>query len=343
MSNKKKSELESFSHVKNRELRRLHQAFNKASKKILKNNYGKLSEKDYSKIKGYHQWVSSTITLLGSLLSSRWEKLYQKREELTTYKALKDRSRYDVYESGIRRFLKKYPHSYWSSYVIKSFHLNDIQEQVLTHFDNFLNWLRYFGGINKASEVYLNHLDTGVDLAKKYTAREEEDLYDDDLVRLYGYLKTWEDQEDLDEFINDMDLFLENTIELYIEGPIKLYLKLSKDKYIVIFKALTAEKTNDLPYINEEQREIMDAHEELYDMIDEELKEETGFLYNLIELLKKTRKNYIKSFKEDVNRLKFLFPTQELRRQFLRKYECGFIFRENDPWMSSLSNENRMY
>lgn len=344
MATKNESVLESFSYVKNRELKRLHQACNKASKKILKDRYGKLAEKDYNKVRGYHQWVTSTISLLGSIFSSRWERLYQKREgDLSSFRVLKDRSRYDIYESGIRRFLKKYPQSYWTSHVIKIFNLGDIQNRILEHTDNFLNWLRFFGGINKLTEVYLNNLDRGVDMAKDYSGRDVEDLYEDDLVRLYGYLKTWEDQEDLDEFMKDLDYLFDNTIELYIEGPIKLYLKLSKDKYLVIFKALTAEKQSDLPYIDEEQKEVMDAHGEFYDMVKEEMEEDTGFLYNIVELAKKTRENYIKSFKEDVNRLKFLFPSQELRRQFIRKYESGFIFRENDPWMSSLHYENRMY
>jgi len=343
LSNKQKCPLDSFSNVKGRELKRLQQAYGKASKKILKEKYGKLCEKDYNKIKGYHQWVSSTIGLLSSILSSRWERLYQKRENLESFRAMRDRSRYDIYESGIRRFLKKYPQSYWSSHVINLFQLNDIQNLFLEHTDNFLNWLRYFGSINKTAEIYLNYVDRAVDIAKNYTERESTDLNEDDLVRLYGYLKTWEEQEELDEFIDDLGNLFDQTIELYIEGPIKLYLKLSKDRYMIIFKALTAEKTNDLPYIDDDQKEVMEAHSELYDTIKEETEEDTGFLYNVIELSKKARKNYIKSLKEDVNRLMFLFPTRELRRQFIRKYECGFIFRENNPWLSSLNYENRMF
>ena len=294
--NKKEGPLESFSHVKNRELRRLQQAYGKASKKILKQKYGKLSRGDYSKIQGYHQWVSSTIGILGSILSSRWERLYQKKEELESFRTLKDRSRYDIYESGIRRFLKKYPQSHWSSHVIKLFSLSDIQNLFLDHIDNFLNWLRYFGSINKSAEIYLNYLDRGVNLAKNYTDRETSDLYGDDLVRLYGYLKTWEEQEELDDFIDDLDDLFDRTIELYIEGPIKLYLKLSKDKYLIIFKALTAEKANDLPYIDEEQKEVMEAHNEFYDTIKEEMEEDTGFLHNIVELSKRARKKLYKVF-----------------------------------------------
>ena len=343
MSKNKKCPLDSFSHVKSRELRRLQQAYGKASRKMLKDKYGKLSEKDYNKIKGYHQWVSSTIGIMGSILSSRWERLYQKRKKIESFRASRDRSRYDIYESGIRRFLKKYPQSYWSSHVINLFNLTDIQNLFLEHTDNFLNWLRYFGSINKTAEVYLNYLDRGVDIAKSYTDREASDLYDDDLARLYGYLKTWEEQEELDEFIDDLGDLFDRTIDLYIEGPIKLYLKLSKDRYLVIFKALTADKTSDLPYIDEEQNEVMEAHSEFYDTIEEEAEEDTGFLYNIIELSRRARKNYIKSYKEDVKRLMFLLPSKELRRQFLRKYECGFLFKENNPWLSSLNYENRMF
>ncbi len=342
-SRKKECDLESFSHVKGRELKRLNQAITKASSKLLKEKYGKIGEKDYGKIKGYHMWVTSTVNILSSIFSSRWERLYQKREDLASFRALKERSRFDIYDSGIRRFLKKYPYSHWSNSVIKLLQLNDFQSLFMEHVDNFLNWLRYFGTINKRGEVYLNYLDRAVDIARTYSERDEDDLHDDDLVRLYAYLKSWEDQEELDEFIEDMDKFFDRTIELYIEGPIKLYLKLSKDKYLIIFKALTAESPNELPYIDEDQKEIMEVNDDVYEMIEEEMHEDTGFLYNIVELLKKARENYIKSLKEDVNKLKFLFPTQELRRQFIRKYECGFIFKENNPWLGSLDNENRMY
>ncbi|HPZ09699.1 MAG TPA: hypothetical protein PL110_16480 [Candidatus Eremiobacteraeota bacterium] len=339
----KECELKSFSHVKGRELKRLQQACGKASHKLLKEKYGKLTEKDYNKIKGYHQWVTSTISIVSSIFSSRWERLYQQREDLSSFKVLKERSRFDIYDSGIRRFLKKYPHSHWSNSIIKTLQLNDFQNLFLEYVDNFLNWLRYFGTINKIGEVYLNYLDRSVDIAKNYSERDKDDLHADDLTRLYAYLKTWEDQEELDEFIKDLDNFFDRTVELYIEGPIRLYLKLSKDKYLIIFKAFTAENPNDLPYIDEEQKEVMEVHEDVYEMVEEEMNEETGFLYSIVELLKKARENYIKSLKEDVNKLKFLFPTQELRRQFIRKYECGFIFRENNPWLSSLSDENRMH
>lgn len=329
------AELESFSHVKNRELRRLLQACGKSSKKLLTDKYGKLNEDDYRKIKGYHDWVNSTIGILASVLSSRWERLYQKRENLSTFRSLKERSRYDVYESGIRRFMKNYPHSHWSTSIIKILRLNDFQNLFLEEVDNFLNWLRYFGSINKMGEIYLNYLANAVDMAKNYTERDKDDLYGDDLVRLYGYMKTWEDDEEIDDFINDMENFFDRTIELYIEGPIKLYLKLSRDKYLIIFKAFTAESPNDIPYIDDEQKEIMKVHEDIYDMVKEEHNNEDGFLYNITELLKKSKENYIKSLREDVNRLKFLLPTQELRRQFIRKYESGFIFRENNPWMTN--------
>lgn len=318
--------------MQKRELNRLRQAARKASSNLLTELYGKLSEEDYNKVKGYHDWALSTINIYFSLMANRFKELYQKKKVDTLIHS--SRSFYDVFTSGIRKVLKLYPHSYWSSYVIKLFKLEEFQERVKEWNTLYIEYLRYYGSLQQDIEKYLNFIDRGVEIASSYTTLNKKELYDDTLVKFYAIWKTWEDEEYLNKFVEDLAKMLDITLELFVEGPVRLYLKISPENYIIIFKTLTAESLKDLnDKEDKELQEIMEFHRYIYKTIKEENQPETGFFYITSRYLKETAKQFVENLKEEIKKLTLLFPTRELREKFIMRFEEGYLFRESNPWI----------
>ena len=297
-----------FHNAKGRELRRFHQAVDKAIDQLLAAKYEET--RDYAA----HRQFAGTCTFVKNvsravdLVADKMLPLFERRDERTNW---------EVYLSGLRKLCRDLPESYLFRFVLPLYGLEDVQGKVLSYTGRWLEGLHAAHKFFREAERYLGHLEQGEQIAGAYEAAGGEDL-----ARLYASLKTWESDEEAQGFCDAVAEFLDTTLEVLVVGPIQLYLMLGRDSFTLIFKTLSVGRLADLREGDAEYAELLGLHEFVHGLV-----ENSATLAVLREVGARAGKLYAQSLREEENRLRGQLPTRDLRRSFIRRYEAGVLFR----------------
>ncbi len=303
-----------FANAKGRELRRFHQAVDKVLEQLQAEKYEQT--RDHGE---YRQYVAAcafvkNLTQVADRLSDKLLPLFEQDGE---------RTRWEIYLSGLRKLCRDLPESYLFRFVLPLYGLDDLQAKVTSYAERWLDGLHAAHRFFAAAEQYLGHLERGEQIAADYQAEGGEDL-----ARLYASLKTWENERELGAFFDAVSEFTDISLEVLVAGPLQLYLMLGRDTFTLIFKTLSIGRLSDLHEGEAEYTELLALHDFVYGLV-----ANSATLALLREASARVGRAYTQSLREEEVRLRGQLPTDDLKRSFIRRYEAGVLFarqREED-------------
>lgn len=289
-----------FQPIKERELRRFHQALDRETDLFL------LENEVQPKVV---QFIKNNFNLVDLLVDKLFE-LFEIQDS---------REKWDIFSAGIRYSCQKMPNSYFFRFVLPMFKLDDLGEKILGYSGQWLQETHLGQKALLEINQYLKNYAKGEKLCKRYSTSNPE------LVRLYASIKTWETKEKFDRFFQDFQKFLDTSLEVFISGPIQLYLMISRKSFLLIFKALTVEKVSTLSEDEEKYQEIMAFHDWIYSVIE---KSETLRVFQKI--WKKVVREFLRLLREEQENIRRQLPSRELKSRLIDRFEKGLLFQKEE-------------
>jgi len=303
-----RSEGKVYHQVKKRELKRFHQAVETAVQTLLSQKHGQLKEEEYTRYMKTCALIEENLRVIDRI-ADRLAPLFEQTEA---------RTRWEIYLGGVRQVLQAMPDSYLFQFVLPMFKLEDLKEKVLSYSEKCLEESHLTQKALTGVERYLKSLTEGQEISAKYQSENKA------LSRLYASIEAWETKEDFDRFLADFKSFLETSLEVFVSGPIQLYLMISREGFLLIFKALSIGKLSELEE-EKKVREIMALHDWVHRLV-----VDSQTLKVLQEILKASVVEYFRLFREEHIDLRRQLPTKELKRRFKERFERGVLFREEE-------------
>ncbi len=313
-----KPESDFFEEIKEREQNVFAEALGEARETVLKNRFSSLENITVEEFQEYEKLLDSCVVFYHFLLGAFWKHLPSplEKEEKT------GRFAWEVYLSGARHFATRYPKSYFRQLVGLT-QFGRVPEAIDAYLEKCRDMLADLLDLSVQIKDYAANYNRGRNITRQYTP-EGEDEGMENLSRLYGYLKTWSDDEKQSVFHKALEKSGIEIFELIIEGPIQLYLYIGKENWFFILKGLTVGGLSDFL----SQREKLEARD---------LESLNDFIFNIIvnseayecfrQLGKETVGIYLENFQKQAIVLRRHFPTAELKERFIRRFEEGLIFQ----------------
>ena len=298
-----------FRVAKGREQRRFYRAVGQVLDRLLAEKFEQTKDlAEYRRFADTCGYVRAQIHLVDSI-TDRLGPLFEREGE---------RSRWEVYLSGLRQLSRDLPRSYFFRMVLPMFGLEEVQTKLTSYTGRWLEALHGGQTAFAEAERYLVNLERAEVLAAEYGA---EGQAGEDLPRLYASLKTWENAAEQDNYYRALEGFLSGTLEVLVLGPIQLYLLLGRETFTLIFKSLTVGRLADLKAGDADYVELQALHEFIHTGI-----ENSVTWAVLREVVKDAGRNYVTLLREEEEHLRAQLPHQDLQRNFLRRYEAGALF-----------------
>ena len=300
---------EAYQQVVKRERKRFQRALEAAIKELLSQKYEAGEEyKEYERYVETCQRIESSLAL--------WEPVAE--ELFPLFVQTKGRSNWEMYLAGLRQLHRRFPDSHLFRATLSTYKLEDLKEKLVGFSRRWLDLLHEADEALRQVDKYLGNLAKAQEIMASYGNENK------GLVRLYASLKTWEKEEDFEKLFDDLRRFLDIGIEVFVLGPIQLYLMLSRDAFLLIFKALTVDKLSKL----EEEREgkyddLMALHDFVYGLVRDSLTRQA-----MQEVLEATMEEYIKDLREEHTKLRQQVPGKERKRRFVQYFEEGTLFKK---------------
>lgn len=321
---------EIFRPIKERELRRFHQAIGTVTDALLENS---------SKPKMV-RFVKNNLEIIDFLADEFFEFFEKPVESLRALRSnphrdeMKriggehgemrrigdSRANWDIFASGIRWINQRMPDSYFFRFVLPMFKLEDLGGKILSYSGQWLEQTHISAKALSEIDKYLRNYEKGEEIVERYSTSNQE------LVRLYALIKTWETKEKFEKFFKDFENLLSTSVEVFISGPIQLYLMISKESFLLIFKALSIGKINELEEPKREKyQEIMAFHDWFYGLI-----EKSEPLRVFQEAAGSVTKEYVRLLREEEENIRKQLPTKDLKNRLIERFEKGLLFQEEE-------------
>lgn len=254
-----------------------------------------------------------------------------------------ERSAWERYIAGIRSILQRVEKSYLlrSSFVAAGLEWlasNTIHE----YCGQSLELLKNLEVVCRTFETYMTWTEHGAQLSMKYQNAntlaeadegeevdilDEENLYNDVLVRAYAMLKTFDkDSQRAAQLLDLISLSLKSIAHL-VGVSQKLYVKVPPTTVENVLHTLVTPKQNKPTYTGTKFANIQELNEKLRTACKESLEEQHGFLYNIFELLDATRCAYLSRLASYISDTLIFLPTVEKQEQFIRDFETGRLWK----------------
>lgn len=319
-----------FEEIKTREQKRLKQALERAREVVLRDHFSSLSViptvlevKEYEEqLDSFHSLISLALDHFSKHLPSPFEKI-------------KERSVWEVYLSGLKYLARRYPNGFFRKAVLSLKEWNDFPEKIDSYSEKCLSGFSDFSDFTGEVKKYCLNYNKAREIIEQFANFKEQVEEDDDdengegiknLCRLYASLKTWERDQELSYFENRFQKSSTQFFEVIIEGPVQLYLFIGEETWFFVFKILTIERLGDF-FSSKDKKELEDIralHKFIYGIAEKSVLHET-----FKKLVKETLKIYVDNYFKTQKRLREQYPTEDLRRKFVRRFENGEIFRES--------------
>ncbi|HID95545.1 MAG TPA: hypothetical protein EYP53_05750 [Candidatus Latescibacteria bacterium] len=299
---------EVFRKICKREIKRFHRAVNESIRDLLSQRFDQAEgHEEFQRYVDLCTTVKNILRMIDPLI-----------EKLPSLFAITgERSNWDIYLSGLAKLNRQLPESHLFGSLLSAYRLDELQEKLFAFSGRWLDYLSEAHKVLGQLDEYLDNTIKGREVMENFKTENEE------LLRTYASLKSWETEEDLDQFFDDLADFLESSIEVFISGPLQLYLMIGRDTFLLIFKALTVRKIGELTGDERQYVELMALHDFVYDLIE---KSETLGIFQ--EVLERSGERYTELLKEEHLRLRGQIPGKHRKRRFIEHFESGALFKE---------------
>lgn len=298
--------LKSLGDLREIELKRFLEALETGQKNLFQQKSQKMSpEKFYH----YVSFLELNKLLLFQLAEEISENLLSMRE------SDRDRSKWEIYVSGLRfigRFFRK---GYVSNVIFPLLEMEQIVVYINSLVEESLNVLNNIQKVGSLVEIYAANYSWAAEQTEAIKKKERR------LCLRYASLKTWELEEEFFEFTDCLQKAILGSIEIFIEGPIKLYVMLGRERFLLILRALTAERLSEMKEMDKYLSDALNILITLSSLI-----EKSDLLNALRELLPESLSQHVKIWKEEQESIRGELPTRELRRLFIERFENGTLF-----------------
>lgn len=306
--------LESLADLRKIELKRFSKALDISREKLflqglLQHQEQKISQKKFC---NYARCIELSELLISRLMEEILENLSLTREND------RGRPKWETYVSGLRFVARFFRKGYFSNVVFPLLGMEEVAVYINSLAEHSLKVLNDIQRSSAAIELYAANYSRAAEQTKAINRKEER------LCLKYASLKTWGDsEEELSKFVDYLrDAFL-GSIEIFIEGPIKLYVMLGRDRFLLILRALTAERLSEMEEMDKYLFDALGILTTLSILI-----EKSDLLNTLRELLPEALSQYVKLWEEEQDSICKELPTRELRRLFIQRFEDGTLFIE---------------
>jgi len=298
---------EAYRQVMERELKRFHCAVDAAIEGLLSQKYEAADHyQEYEEYAKACQRVKSGLGMV-DLVADTLSPLFVERT---------GRMNWEVYLAGLRQIHRLFPDSHLFQATLSTYKLEDLKEKLRAFSRRWLDFLHEADGALRQVDQYLGNLFGAREIMAGYGNENES------LARLYASLKTWEKGEDFEKLFDDLHRFLDTGIEVFIVGPMQLYLMLSRDTFLLIFKALTVDKLNRLEEESSHYDDAMALHDFIYGLVRDSQTRQV-----MQEVLEAAVAEYVKDLEEEHTKLRQQVPSRERQRRFVQYFEEGTLFK----------------
>lgn len=306
------SEKDFFQGIKNREHRNLEKSIEEARGKVLSDHFPSLQNKSIDELRDYEKLLNQ----LQGLLSLATDKFYQHLP--SPLEEVRERSVWEVYLSGLRYLFRRYPQGFFRQTNLAVGELQDPLEKTDAYCDKCLEGFSAIAELVQEIKKYCEHYKTGQEIIQHYGQ------WPKDIVRLYASLKTWTRDDEFEIFENRVHAAQKQIFEVIIEGPIQLYLLVGEENWFFVLKTLTVERFQDF-FSDKNKKDLQDLrelHRAVYETVEISTTYET-----FKQFFQESLRIYVEDSLKDAKQLRNQYPTDDLRRKFIRRFETGEIFR----------------
>lgn len=289
-----------FEKLAAREFKRLRESFRKATAALL-------AEAENSEELQLRERVSN--------LAKDLIEITQGMIDFPLFEETRGKTNWDLYLSGLRGLLRDFLKSHYLTAILPVLGAKELGEKLTAFSQEGLELLHL-------TETVLRELDHYVDA--RVQASETTSAYqveNETLEAVYASLKTWEKEKELQRFSETFEALLEKTLVVIVEGPIHLYLMISREGFLLIFKAMMLKRIGDRSLEDKDLDSLMVFHDQVYKRI-----EEAKSIRLLQDLFRRILEEYLADWRKKQRQLRELFPTQELKESFVERFERGTIF-----------------
>lgn len=263
--------------------------------------------------------AESQVELTGDLAAIRglaWFgiKTYIEKRFPSPLAHIDGRSQWEIYLSGMRVMLLKFPNSYFCSAIFTMFQMDDVKRKLLSYGHEFESHLPAFHRVMQDMVQFQEHFERGEEDMRPH--REP----DHDLVRTYAMYKTWLQDDQFTIFSRAYDETCRSAITLIIEGPLQLYIMISSENLQIILKAFTAERLSDL-WTSDYVKDVMHLGKHIEEGVSASLVRRLG-----LPLMKKFAEEYLAEWHQDMAALRAQYSTVDRRERFIHQFEQGVLF-----------------
>lgn len=305
-----------FEEIKEREKTAFAEAIEQAREKVLKNHFSSFENVALEEYQKYEKLLNSCVGFSQFLSEAFWNRLPSplEKDEKT------GRLVWEVYISGARHFATSYPKSDFRRLAgLPQF--GKAPEAIDAYLRKCRDTLSDLFGLEREIRDYAANYNRAGEIIRQYVP-EEEGM--ENLARLYGYLKTWPNDERQAVFHKSLEKSGIEIFEVIIEGPFQLYLYIGKENWFFILKGLTISDLFDF-LSKKEEREAKDLCR-LNDFIFDIIADSKSYQC-FKELAREALKIYLENFQKETIILRRQYPTAELKERFIRRFEEGLIFQ----------------
>src|SRR3990172_372683 len=226
------------------------------------------------------------------------------------------RSRWNVYLEGMRGILRDYRHSHLLRAIFPMLKLGELGEKTHAWATEALEMLHTAESFLDGLDQYLQALAKAQETLAAYGRSKDEGL-----ARVYASLKTWEETKDFEKFTENFEKLLDQSVTVVVEGPIQLYLMLSREGFLLIFRALSSVSLNDRKLRDRDLASLMKLHEDFKGKVEswEARKRSSRMVRRALEI-------YLERWRRKQEERRSLLPTEESRKRFTERFERGELF-----------------
>ena len=227
------------------------------------------------------------------------------------------RSHWNVYLEGMRGILRDYRHSHLLRAIFPMLKIGELGEKTHAWAEEALELLHTAEVFLEGLDRYLQALAEGQKILASYGRSKHEGL-----ARVYASLKTWEETKDFEKFAENFEKLLDQTVTVVVEGPIQLYLMLSREGFLLIFRALSAVKLDDRKLRDRDLASLMKLHEDFKGRVEswEARKRSHRLIRHALEI-------YCEQWRREQEERRSFLPTEDLRKRFVERFERGELFK----------------
>ena len=305
-------------HIKkfvNGEITRLSESVNETMGKKLKDEYGKISFEDFSKLRAIQAAIVACLTLAKKF------NIFDGAFDVSN----KQRKRFDIVEGIGRGLVNRFSKGKLFTRVLIELGLGkeNIMKNIVTSLGSSLKLLSLGKQSFEHADKFLDAYSKAEEIRKGNSSGALDEDSEDIKAMIYTLHKAFPEQEEFDSFISNYELFVKQLFGIIIEDTIKMYINLSEDDFTVIIDSFTFTGSRQDSANN---RDAVELALELQGKFRKSYEDNDGFTKLLVTFLRQVVIAYSEDFKDEYESIRKELYTKAEQERFIELYESGRIF-----------------